>query len=74
MTMINWHRTTIKPSGGPKVRKLKAKIVTARKPHTLHCGCSIKPGQQYTQIAALVNGHFFYEKHHVARLCIETLH
>lgn len=50
-------------------------IRTARKHHTLRCGCTIAPGQQYHFVMGLLGGMFHYEKHHAHfRGCVEQLH
>lgn len=47
------------------------KIRTARKPHILKCGCTIKPGQVYHSTGMLIKGKFAYAKQHALGMCCE---
>jgi len=55
-----------------EMKTLTNKIVIARKPHTLACGCVISPGRPYHSLALLVNGSFVYRKGHMHG-CTEVL-
>jgi hypothetical protein len=57
----------------PTLKVLKNKITMARVTHTLRCGCELKPGFQYHQVVALVNGQFTITKQHFSGKCIELV-
>jgi hypothetical protein len=40
----------------PDVTRLSDRIHTARKEHTLDCGCIVKPGEKYGVVVDLVDG------------------
>jgi len=49
------------------VRQLRRRLLRARMEHACDlCGGTIRKGQQYVRIVAMVNGCFGMERHHVA--------
>lgn len=54
------------------MRTLKNKVMIARKPHTLACGCIISPGRPYHSVAMFINGSFVYRKGHIQG-CLEVM-
>lgn len=42
--------------GAPDVTRLSSRTHTARKAHTLGCGCVVRPGERYGVVVDLVDG------------------